>query len=100
MPFQRRDALARCRVPDLDLAVARPGDDAPAVGEDGDTEDLKDRKITHARNTEKTPRHTPLECPASVATHSPVAASQTLTVLSNDPETTRRPSGKTATPLT
>ncbi|KAH8055007.1 ATP-dependent RNA helicase [Aureococcus anophagefferens] len=37
---------------------------------------------------------------ASVATHSPVAASQTLTVLSDDAETTRRPSGKTATLVT
>jgi hypothetical protein len=44
MPGQRRDALARGRVPDLDRAVARPGDDAPAVGEDGDAENLKDKK--------------------------------------------------------
>ena len=95
MPGQRRDALARGRVPDLDRLVVRPGDDAPAVGEDGDSPDLKARKITRERT--RTPRHTVLECPASVATHSPVAASHTLTVSSLDPETTRRPSGKTAT---
>jgi hypothetical protein len=46
MPGQRRDALARGRVPHLDRLVARPGDDAPAVGEDGDAADLKARKIT------------------------------------------------------
>ena len=40
------------------------------------------------------------ECPFSVATHSPVATSQTLSVLSSDPETTRRPSGEMATLLT
>ena len=97
MPGQRRDALARGRVPDLDRLVVRPGDDAPAVGEDGDAVDLKDRKITHARKQEKTPRHTSSECPASVATDAPVAASHTLAVLSHDPETMRRPSGKTAT---
>ena len=96
MTGQRRDALARGRVPHLDRVVVRPGDDAPAVGEDGDAPDLRARKITHTRKTEKTPRHTIPECPASVATHSPVAASQTLTVSSFDPETTRRPSGKTA----
>jgi len=44
MPAQRRDALARGRVPHLDRPVERPGDDAPAVGEDGDAVDLKDNK--------------------------------------------------------
>ena len=57
MPVQRRDALARGRVPHLDR-LAVPVDDAPAVGEDGDAVDLKARKFTHARKTEKTPRHT------------------------------------------
>jgi hypothetical protein len=37
------------------------------------------------------------ECPFSVATHSPVATSHTLSVLSTDAETMRRPSGNTAT---
>ena len=40
MPGQRRDALARSHVPYLDRLVLRPGDDAPAVGEDGDAENL------------------------------------------------------------
>ena len=44
MPGQRRDALARGRIPHLDRVVVRPGDDAPAVGEDGDAPDLKDKK--------------------------------------------------------
>ncbi len=53
MPFQRRDALARGRVPHLDRLVRRPGDDAPAVGEDGDAEDLKDREITHTQEKQQ-----------------------------------------------
>ena len=58
MPGQRRDALARGHVPHLDRLVVRPGDDAPAVGEDGDALNLKARKITHTRKTaEKTPRN-------------------------------------------
>ena len=41
------------------------------------------------------------ECPSSVATHLPVATSQTLSVLSPERQnTTRRPSGNTATLLT
>ena len=40
------------------------------------------------------------ECPFSVATHSPVATSQTLSVSSLDPDTMRRPSGDMATQLT
>jgi len=50
MPGQRRDALARGRVPDLDRLVLRPGDDAPAVGEDGDAVDLKDKR-SHKKNS-------------------------------------------------
>merc|ERR1711965_511929 len=37
------------------------------------------------------------ECPLSVATHLPVATFHTLSVLSFDADTTRRPSGNTAT---
>ena len=103
MPVQRRDALSRGHVPHFDHFVLRPGDDAPAVGEDGDAAHLNQEEITtlHAGNrNKKTPHHTKRECPASVATHSPVATSHTLTVLSLAPETTRRPSGKTATLIT
>ena len=103
MPGQRRDALARGHVPHLDRVVARPGDDAPVVGEDGDAINLKTREITplyaETRNR-KTPHHTAPECPKSVATHLPVATSHTITVSSFDPETTRPPLGKTATQKT
>ena len=47
-----------------------------------------------------TPQRTLPECPSSVATHSPVATSHTLSVLSHEPDTTRRPSGEIATPRT
>ena len=40
------------------------------------------------------------ECPSSVARHSPVATSHTLSVLSYDADTTRRPSGNIATLVT
>ena len=43
-------------------------------------------------------QRTGFECPSSVATHLPVATSHTLSVLSHDADTTRRPSGNTATP--
>ena len=42
-------------------------------------------------------QRTQYECPFSVATHSPVATSHTLSVWSRDADTTRRPSGNTAT---
>ena len=102
MPGQRREALARGHVPHLDRLVPRPGDDAPPVGEDGDATNLNqgDSQPSTQKTETRTPHHTVPECPASVATRSPVATSHTLTVLSADPETTRRPSGKTATPLT
>ena len=57
-------------------------------------EDTSSQKYSGRRNARSS-----LECPSSVATHSPVATSHTLSVLSFDPDTTRRPSGNTATPL-
>ena len=48
----------------------------------------------------RTPQRTWSECPFSVATHLPVATSHTLSVLSPDTDTTRRPSGNTATQKT
>ena len=45
-------------------------------------------------------RRTVCLCPFSVATHLLVATSHTLSVLSSDADTTRRPSGNTATLLT
>ena len=55
---------------------------------------------THQHKRQWTPQRTKFECPSSVARHSPVATSQTLSVSSCDPDTTRRPSGETATPMT
>ena len=57
MPGQRRDALARGRVPHLDRLVLRPGDDAPAVGKDGDAEDLKDERSNTKENREDAAPH-------------------------------------------
>jgi hypothetical protein len=45
-------------------------------------------------------RRTLSECPSNIATHFPEAASQTLTLLSHDPETTRSSFEKTATHTT
>ena len=47
-----------------------------------------------------TPQRTCPECPFSVATHSPVDTSHTLSVLSRDADTRRRPPGEMATLLT
>ena len=97
MPFQRRHALAGRHVPDLERLVAppRPRHDAPPVRKHGNALDLRRTHII--TKVQWTPQRTSFECPSSVATHLPVATSHTLSVLSFDPETTRRPSGNTAT---
>ena len=99
VPSQRRHALAGRHVPDLDLTlvilVVRPRDDAPPVRKHGNAFDLRRSQIIP--KVQWTPQRTPPECPLSVATHSPVATSQTLSVLSFDADKTRRPSGNTAT---
>ena len=79
----------------LERLVLRRGHDAPPVRGDGDAHDLRRSQII--TKVQRTPQRTPNECPFSVATHSPVATSHTLSVLSRDAETTRRPSGNTAT---
>ena len=88
-------ALAREQ---LERAVVRPRHDAPPVRKHGNAIDLRRSQII--TKVQRTPQRTVSECPFSVATHSPVATSQTLSVLSPDPDTTRRPSGNTATPRT
>ena len=95
VPLQRRHAFAGRHVPDLERVVVRPRHDAPPVRKHRNARDLRRRHII--TKVQWTPQRTPLECPSSVATHSPVATSHTLSVLSNDPDTTRRPSGNTAT---
>ena len=95
VPFQRRHAFAGRHVPDLERPVARRRHDAPPVRKHGNTKDLQRRQII--TKVQWTPQRTSFECPSSVATHSPVAMSQTLSVLSPDADTTRRPSGNTAT---
>ena len=98
VPFQRRHAFAGRHVPDLERPVARPRNDAPPVRKHGNARDLRRSQII--TKVQWTPQRTPSECPFSVARHSPVATSHTLSVLSCDPDTTRRPSGNTATQLT
>ena len=98
VPFQRRHALAGLDVPDLERVVLRPRHDAPPVRKHGNTIDLRRTHI----NTKVpwTPQRTMSKCPSSVATHLPVATSDTSSVLPCDPDTTRRPSGNTATQRT
>ena len=101
VPFQRRHALAGRDVPDLERLVARPRHDAPPVRKHGNAIDLRRSQII--TKVQRTPQRTQFECPFSVATHSPVATSHTLSVSSNgelDPDTMRRPSGNTATQKT
>jgi hypothetical protein len=98
VPFQRRHAFAGRHVPHLERLVFRPRQDAPPVRRDGDGPDLRRSQII--TKVQRIPQRTVFECPSSVAKHLPVATSHTLSVLSYDPETTRRPSGNTATQLT
>ena len=95
--FQRRHALTGRHVPNLEIA-STTRNDAPPVRRDGDARDLRRSQII--TKVQRTPQRTQLECPFSVATHLPVATSHTLSVLSSDPDTTRRPSGEIATQLT
>ena len=95
VPFQRRHALAGRHVPHLERVVVRPRHDAPPVRKHGNAIDLRRSQIS--TKVQRTPQRTSSECPLSVATHSPVATSHTLSVLSHEPDTTRRPSGNTAT---
>ena len=84
--------------PELERVVVRCGHDAPPVRKHGNAADLRRRHII--TKVQWTPQRTVSECPRSVATHLPVATSHTLSVLSPDADTTRRPSGNTATLLT
>ena len=96
VPFQCCDAFTSCRVPHLERLVPRPRHHAPPVRKHGNARDLRRSQII--TKVQRTPQRTIDECPFSVATHSPVATSQTLSVLSHDADTTRRPSGDMATP--
>ena len=80
--------------PEPERLVLRRGHDAPPVRGDSNAQDLRRRHII--TKVQRTPQRTRAECPRSVATHLPVSTSQTLSVLSSDPDTTRRPSGNTA----
>ena len=84
--------------PHLERLVGRRRHDAPPVRGDGDAIDLRRRHII--TKAQWTPQRTWPECPFSVATQLPVSMSHTLSVSSHDPDTTRRPSGNTATPQT
>jgi len=98
VPFQRRHASTGRHVPHLERLVARRRHDAPPVRKHRNALDLQRRHITTTvlQNADAASR-TASECPSSVATHLPVATSQTLSVSSLDADTTRRPSGNTAT---
>ena len=89
---------AAAAAPELERVVLRARDDAPPVRGDSNTKDLRRRQII--TKVQWTPQRTCDEWPFSVATHLPVATSHTLSVLSCDPDTTRRPSGVMATQLT
>ena len=98
VPFQRRHALAGRHVPHLERLVARRRHEASPVRRDDNALDLRRRHIV--TKVQWTPQRTTCLCPFSVAMHMPVATSHTLSVMSSAPETTRRPSGNTATLLT
>ena len=98
VPFQRRHAFTGRHVPHLERLVARRRHDAPPVRKHGNAIDLRRSQII--TKVQRTPQRTVSECPSSVARHLPVATSHTLSVLSHDADTTRRPSGNTATPQT
>ena len=109
VPFQRRHAFAGRRVPHLQRSglmhsqERSPGHDAPTVRRHGNAPGLRRRHIiTKVLQKADAARRTTCGCPSSVATHLhlPVATSHTLIVLSFDADTTRRPSGNTATLLT
>ena len=95
VPFQRRHAFAGRYVPHLERVVGRPRNDAPPVRKHRNAQNLRRSQII--TKVQWTPQRTVFECPFSVATHLPVATSHTLSVLSSDADTTRRPSGNTAT---
>ena len=99
VPLQRRHAfpLATFDVPHLERLVGRRRHDTPPVPRHRHAPDLRRSQITTVPQKADAARRTTSECPCSVATHLPVATSQTLSVLSCDPDTTRRPSGNTAT---
>jgi len=98
--FQRCHAFTSRHVPDLEhswriniIPITR--NDPPPVRKHRDALDLRRRHVI--TKVQWTPQRTLPECPSSVATHSPVATSHTLSVLLADRDTTRRPSGNTAT---
>ena len=98
VPFQRRHAFTSRHVPDLERPVVRRRHDASPVRKHGNAEDLRRRHIiTTVQQKVDAARRTLNECPTSVATHSPVSTSHTLSS-SHELETTRRPSGDMATP--
>ena len=99
VPFQRRHAFTGRYIPQLETLVERRRNDVPPVWKDRNAADLRRSHITKVQIVD-TAQRTFSECPFSVFTHFPVATSHTLSVLSPDAETTRRPSGNTATPWT
>ena len=70
----------------LSVLSFRRRHDAPPVRGDGNAPDLRRSQII--TKVQRTPQRTSPECPSSVATHSPVATSHTLSVLSR-PQTRR-----------
>ena len=105
VPFQRRHAFTGRHVPHLEhswLITIFPitRHDAPPVRKHRNALDLQRRHIITKVLQRGRRATTHSECPSSVARHLPVATSHTLSVLSSDPDTTRRPSGNTATPQT
>ena len=88
VPFQRRHALAG-RPSHLEGAVRRRRHDAPPVRKHSNAmtydEATSSQKYSGRRNT----RHP--ECPFSVATHSPVATSHTLSVVDDPDRRAARP---------
>ena len=96
VPFQPRHAFTGLDVPHLETITT--GNDAPPIRKHGNAANLQQRQIIIKVLQKADAAHRTMPAPAfSVATHLPVAMSHTLSVWSTDPDTMRRPSGKTAT---
>ena len=98
VPFKSPNTFACQKLPHFERPVAASRHNAQPVRKHYNVIDLRRRHII--TKVQWTPQRTLHECPSSVATHSPVATSQTLSVLSPDPDMMRRPSGDMATQLT
>ena len=95
MPFQRRHAFAGRHVPHLERVVADADTTRRPSGNTATLETYDEARSSQKYSGRRNARSP--ECPFSVATHD-ASPRPTLERLVARPDTTRRPSGNTATP--